>query len=209
MMFEDKVTKKCDLGHNDSISIFNGWGAQQNYNSFKVFYDFINDVKPKRILEIGTSLGGFTCFLKYTTNKLNINCDILTFDIYEQHWYSELINMGIDVRIKNVFSNNYNEVNQEIIDFIQSEGVTIVLCDGGNKVGEFNILSKYIKSGDFILAHDYAENKKTFNDRINGKIWNWHEIQDSDIETACVINNLHSYKKEIFDNIVWVCKIKK
>ena len=65
MIYEDNVTKKCDLENNDSLSIYNNWAAQQNYKAFEIFYNFIRDVKPKRILEIGTSLGGFTSFLKY------------------------------------------------------------------------------------------------------------------------------------------------
>ena len=41
------------------------------------------------------------------------------------------------------------------------------------------------------------------------KIWNWHEISDKDIEDACLRNNLKTYNKEIFDKVVWVCKIKE
>jgi cephalosporin hydroxylase len=208
MIFEDKISKKCNLEHNDSISTYNGWGAQQNYNAFEVFHNFINDVKPKRILEIGTSLGGFTSFLKYTSDKLGIECDVLTYDIHEKSWYTELTSMGIDVRIKNVFSEGYTEVDQEVIDFIKSDGTTIILCDGGDKVREFNILSNYMKSGDFILGHDYAFDKNTFEEKVNRKLWNWHELSEKDIENACDRNNLKDYNREIFESVVWVCKQK-
>jgi len=50
MEYEDKVFKKSSLEHNDSISTYNGWGAQQNPNAFEVFYNFLNEVKPSRIL---------------------------------------------------------------------------------------------------------------------------------------------------------------
>lgn len=208
MIFEDKITKKCNLEHNDSISTYNGWGAQQNYNAFEVFHNFINDVKPKRILEIGTSLGGFTSFLKYTSDKLGIQCDVLTYDIYEKSWYTELTSMGIDVRIKNIFSEGYTEVDQEVIDFIQFDGTTIILCDGGDKVREFNILSNYLKSGDFILGHDYAYDKNTFDEKVNRKLWNWYELSEQDIENACDKNNLKDYNREIFESVVWICKQK-
>lgn len=208
MIFENKISKKCSLEHNDSISTYNGWGAQQNYNAFEVFHNFINDVKPKRILEIGTSLGGFTSFLKYTSDKLGIQCDVLTYDIYEKSWYTELTSMGIDVRIKNVFSEGYTEVDQEVVDFIQSDGTTIILCDGGDKVREFNILSNYMKSGDFILGHDYAFDKNTFDEKVNRKLWNWHELSEKDIENACDRNNLKDYNREIFESVVWICKQK-
>ena len=52
MEYEDKVYKKSNLEHNDSISTYDGWGAQQNPNAFEVFYNFLNEIKPLRILEI-------------------------------------------------------------------------------------------------------------------------------------------------------------
>jgi hypothetical protein len=208
MEFQDKISKKCNLEHNDSISTYNGWGAQQNFNSFEVFHNFIHEVKPKRILEIGTSLGGFTCFLKYTCERLNLECDISTYDIVEKSWYNELTNMGIVVKIENVFNENYTKVDDEVINFINGEGVTIVLCDGGDKIKEFNILSEHIKIGDYILAHDYSYDREFFEKHINKKIWNWHEISEKDIENACLNNNLHDYNREIFQSVVWICKVK-
>jgi predicted O-methyltransferase YrrM len=208
MTYENNITKKCSLEHNDSISTYKGWGAQQNFNAFEVFHNFIRDVKPKRILEIGTSLGGFTSFLKYTCNKMQIPCDILTYDIHEKSWYKDLTDMGIDVRIENIFSNEYQTLSQEVIDFIRLDGTTIVLCDGGDKVREFNILSDYLKKGDFILGHDYAVNRDVFEESINKKIWNWHELSESDIKNACDRNLLEDYNRTTFESVVWVCKIK-
>ena len=208
MQFEDKVYKKSNLEFNDSISTYNGWGAQQNPNSFEVFHNFLLETKPKQILEIGTSLGGFTSFLNYTCKLLNLDCKILTYDVHEKSWYQEMIDEGIDVRIENVFHPNYSQVNQEVIDFIQNDGVTLILCDGGDKIKEFNILSDYMKEGDFIMAHDYAENREVFEEKVYKKIWNWHEISDADIDEPCMRNNLFSHNKEIFDNVAWVCKKK-
>ena len=97
----------------------------------------------------------------------------------------------------------------EVKDFIQSTGNTIVLCDGGNKIAEFNILSEFLKSGDIILAHDYAFDNATFRSEIKGKYWNWHEISESDILPCIKQYNLKSYMKETFEKAVWVCKIKQ
>jgi hypothetical protein len=208
MNYEDKVYKKSSLEHNDSISTYDGWGAQQNPNVFETFHHFLNDIKPKRILEIGTSIGGFTSFLNYTCKNLNLDCHILSYDIMSHPWYVDMISEGIDVRIKNVFNSNYTEVNQDVIDFIQQEGTTLILCDGGSKIHEFNILSNYMKESDFIMAHDYAQDKETFDNHVYMKLWNWFEISDKDIQEACDRNNLITYNKEIFDKVVWVCKKK-
>jgi cephalosporin hydroxylase len=208
MNYEDKVYKKSNLEHNDSISSYDGWAAQQNPNVFETFHYFLDKIKPSRIIEIGTSLGGFTSFLNYTCKKLNLNSHILSYDIISHQWYDDMRNAGVDLRIENIFNGDYTEVKQEVIDFIQQDGVTLILCDGGSKIHEFNLLSKFMKSGDFIMAHDYAENRETFERDIYLKVWNWHEISDSDIQQACDENNLISYDKEIFDNVVWVCKQK-
>lgn len=208
MNFNDEITKKVNLIMNDGLSSYMGMASQQNHNVYEVFYNFLNEIKPKRIIEIGTALGGFTQFLKKVSNESQLDINILSYDIHEMTWYRDMIQNGIDVRVENVFDSNYQSVKQEVIDFIQQDGVTLVLCDGGNKVGEFNILSDYIKEGDFIMAHDYVDTRENFNENYYEKIWNWHEISESDIDRACERNNLKSYNKEIFDSVIWVCKIK-
>jgi cephalosporin hydroxylase len=208
MNFNEEITKKVNLIMNDGLSSYMGMASQQNHNVYEVFYNFLNEIKPKRIIEIGTALGGFTQFLKKVSNESQLDINILSYDIHEMTWYRDMIQNGIDVRVENIFDSNYQSVKQEVIDFIQQDGVTLVLCDGGNKVGEFNILSDYIKEGDFIMAHDYVDTRENFNENYYEKIWNWHEISESDIDRACERNNLKSYNKEIFDSVIWVCKIK-
>ena len=208
MIYIDKVTKKSDLENHDSISTYGNWGAQQNHKAFEIFFYFLKEVRPKRILEIGTSIGGFTSFLNYVVKELNIDCEILSLDINEFTWYEEMRQSGIDIRIENVFSPNYDSVSQYVIDYIQSDGTTIVLCDGGNKKLEFNILSNYIKENDFILGHDYSFDKEYFENSVNGKIWNWFELSENDIAEPCKRNNLIDYRRDLFQSVVWVCKMK-
>ena len=209
MEIKEHITRHTNLDNNDSLSAFKGHTAQQFHGAFEVFYDFIKEVSPKRILEIGTALGGFTTFLKIICDELNLNTDIRSYDINKNSWYDDIIDMGVDIRIENIFYDGYSDMNQEVKEFIQQDGITIVLCDGGWKIGEFNLISNYIKTGDFILAHDYAENKEIFDDRIYGKIWNWLEIQESDIIDSCLKNNLKPFKKTTFEDVAWVCKIKE
>lgn len=208
MNIEENITRRSDLENNESLSAFMYHCAQQSHFAYQVFYDFLKDTKPSRILEIGTALGGFTQFLNICKNDLGLSTDILTYDIHGRQWYDEMRQNGIDVRVEDIFFENFSGCKQEVIDFINKPGTTIVLCDGGYKVGEFNLFSKHIKDGDYILAHDYCTNSEVFEKQVNGKIWNWLEIQESDISDACAINNLVDYKKEEFNQAVWVCKKK-
>ena len=208
MNIQENITKFTNLSENDSLSAFQGHAAQQFHGAYEVFYNFIKEVKPKRILEIGTALGGFTTFLKICCNELNLDTEIRTYDINSHPWYGQIIERGIDVRVENIFSEGFKSMNSEVIDFINKDGITIVLCDGGWKIGEFNLISNHIKEGDFILAHDYSENRQVFEEKINGKIWNWFEISDSDINNATIENKLSIYKKETFENVAWTCRKK-
>jgi hypothetical protein len=206
MNIQENITKFTDLTKNDSLSAFRGHTAQQSHNAYQVFYDFISEVKPVRILEIGTALGGFTEFLKIITDELNLNTKILSYDISERPWYNQMIEKGIDVRVENIFNEDWTGVKQDVVDFVQQDGLTIVLCDGGWKIGEFKIFSKLIK--DFILAHDYSFSKEIYELEIKDKIWNWCEITESDIQESVIENNLKSYNQDKFSQSVWVCKIK-
>lgn len=209
MEFKNQIWKKSNLKYNDSISTYNGWGAQQNPHAFEVFFNFIKNTKPSTIFEIGTSLGGFTQYLEYCCSILNLNTKIITFDIHDRLEYKELKQKGIEVKIENIFLNDYTKIPPQYVSLIQSKGVTIVLCDGGDKIKEFNLLSKYIKKGDFILGHDYAKTKEDFNVKVNKKLWNWFELQESDISKVCLEQNLKDFNQEKFNRAVWVCKQKQ
>jgi cephalosporin hydroxylase len=208
MNIQENITRFTNLESNDSLSAFRGHTAQQSHNAYQVFYDFISEVRPVRILEIGTALGGFTEFLNIITNELGLNTKILSYDISERPWYRQMIEKGIDVRVENIFNEDWNGVKQEVVDFVQQDGLTIVLCDGGWKIGEFKIFSKLIKNGDYILAHDYSINKEIYESEIKDKIWNWCEITESDIEQSVIENNLRFYNQDKFSNAAWVCKVK-
>jgi cephalosporin hydroxylase len=208
MNIQENITRFTNLESNDSLSAFRGHTAQQSHNAYQVFYDFISEVKPVRILEIGTALGGFTEFLNIITNELGLNTKILSYDISERPWYNQMIEKGIDVRVENIFNEDWSGVKQEVVDFVQQDGLTIVLCDGGWKIGEFKIFSKLIKNGDYILAHDYSISKEIYESEIKDKIWNWCEITESDIQESVIENNLKSFKEDKFSQAVWVCKVK-
>lgn len=210
MYEEKKITGKSNLKDNQSLSRYLNFVAQQNHYAYECFYDLLEKVKPNRILEIGTALGGFTGFLKHTCDDLGLTVEIRSYDIHVTPSKDELINNGVDFRQENIFTSDYQSlINNEVIDFIQSDGCTLVLCDGGNKINEFKILSEHLKKGDIIMAHDYAYDREVFLNEIDRVYWNWHEISESDIQESVEKHNLKSFMQKTFINAVWVCKIKE
>ena len=184
---------------------------QQHEDIKDAFFKLLESVKPKQILEIGTASGGLTLMLRHTLNDLSMNdTTIRTYDIERKHYLDYPKGKDIEVIIKNVFNTEYTELieTNEIKDYINRDGQTIVLCDGGNKINEFKILSGLLKSGDVIMAHDYCENEETFNAEYKDKIWNWLEIKDSDISESVKKYKLQPFMHEDFKRVVWVCKMK-
>ena len=188
---------------------FQGITAMQHEGAFDVFKQLLSDVRPSRILEIGTASGGLCLYLRQTLNDLGMSdVPIKTFDIHDTptHRVLEAQN-NLEVMYTNLFSRDYMTLQHpELIkDFIQSSGTTLVLCDGGNKINEFNLISSFIKPGDIIMAHDYSPNLEYFKEHIMNKVWCWMEIQDSDVSSACVENNLQPFMATEFANVVWLC----
>jgi hypothetical protein len=175
------------------------------------FEKLFNELKPKQILEIGTFDGGLTLMMRDILDEINLSSTtIRTYDLNDQKRLKSK-NRNIEILTENLFSYSYSELEKEDVvkEFIQRNGRTIVICDGGSKKNEFRLLSKFLKLDDIIMAHDYAPNENYFNQHINNKIWNWLEIQDSDINESCEQYNLIPYMEEELRNVVWVCKIKQ
>lgn len=191
---------------------YKGYTAQQHDNFYTIMKDFIEEVKPSRILEIGTAGGGFILAIRDILDEMGLSyVPIKTYDVVEKNFYNELRKKNIEINIENLF--NYSYLNlvkpEKIVPYIQGDGTTIVFCDGGHKIGEFNSIAPHIKKGDFILAHDYIDTWENFQENYKDKIWNWCEIEEKYITQVSLMENLVSYKKETFDKIVWVCKIKQ
>jgi cephalosporin hydroxylase len=190
---------------------YKGYTAQQVDDFYPTIKKFLEEVRPARILEIGTAGGGFILAVKDILNEMGLsNVPVKTFDVIESPYYKGLRSHNVEVNIENIFDHAYlNLVKPEmIVPYIQEEGTTIVFCDGGHKVGEFNSIAPHIKTGDFILAHDYIDTWDNFQTNYRDKIWNWCEVEEKYIEKVSIEQGLEFYNKEEFDKIVWVCKKK-
>ena len=60
------------------------------------------------------------------------------------------------------------------------------------------------------MAHDYAPNAEYFEERMKDKIWNWMEIQDTDIQQSIDKYNIKNYMQEDFRSVACYCgKVEK
>lgn len=193
---------------------YRGIMLQQHEDYQSIFSKLLENTKPARILEIGTGAGGLTLFLRDKLNEIGLKeTYILSYDVNTTNFDSNIYDLtNLELSKENLFSggNEYILNRKDLIEpYIKNIGVTIVLCDGGNKIKELTQISPLLKEGDIIMAHDYCDNIELFESIYKDKIWNWCEIKQEDIQNVCEQENLEDFMKEDFNKIVWVCKIKK
>jgi hypothetical protein len=154
------------------------------------------------IIEIGTYNGGLTSWLY--DNK-NSNAMVVSYDI--DGTINHTNRTDIDFRIEDCFEEkSFND----IVSYIQRPGKTLVVCDGGDKPKEFNTFSEYLKSGDVIIAHDYAKNPEYW--KFVTEYWQWPYESDTSydsIKDAVIKNELKPYRDDEFNFYLWTSYIKK
>jgi hypothetical protein len=128
------------------------------------------------------------------------NAEIITYDVIETKHKATLEENNISVNVQSVFE-DYDAVE----DYISRKGQTLVLCDGGNKIKEFEVFSRILKSGDIIMAHDYSYDDVLYQAYIKNHVWRWCEIQYKDIALSVSQNNLEPYMTDEFQEAVWTC----
>ena len=157
--------------HNIPMVVYDGLSIQQNNKVVFAFDKLIKETRPAQIIEIGTAAGGLTLMIR---DLLDYNgsesTDLITYDVYKPEYLIgrvEQNNLNIDVRYENIFNDDYTLKDEESVkNMIQQKGRTIVLCDGGNKKEEFKTLSNYLKTGDIIMAHDYAFDETDYKENV-------------------------------------------
>jgi len=130
-----KLEKRMDLDKNDGLCIyvddkFGRLAVMQNDYAFDVFDEFIKDVKPSNVIEIGTAQGGLTCFLRSVLDKHCPACRLLSYDIIDRPWFTEFKKSNIDIRIENVFLNEYTDTT-DYVRSLYSPQVSQLYCVTG------------------------------------------------------------------------------
>lgn len=178
---------------------FLGVEMAQNSVAIPTFDEFFSRIGPvARVIEIGTSKGGLSIFLALYCQS--VGAEFTTIDVSSGPKYAGILKkLGARRIVGNVFDTRYAF---DICGQIIGEGVTVLLCDGGNKVREFNEFAQSLKPGDFILAHDFADSRKTW---VKDEHWKCCEIELSDIATAVEAFKLERYMKDEFTRAAWCC----
>jgi hypothetical protein len=170
----------------DGYTTFLGQTMQQCQGAVLAISEFIEKVKPARILEIGTGCGGLSVFLKIACNEFR------TYDNIDRRKDNEVFRaLRINWRCEDIYKHL-----DEIQEFIQRPGLTLVMADGGNdKVKDFQVLQELLKPGDVIASHDFSDDPEG---------WPYSQITEEAIGPG-----LEKYEFDLMKSIYWLSCRKK
>lgn len=175
---------------------YEGAMAHQSEKIDEVFINFLSKNQFDLIIEIGTFSGALTLFLAD-----NFGGFVYTFDLNEP----ELL-LSFNKRKNLFFLKEDVFLTKTLINILSNNNKRILLlCDGGNKIKEFNTFAKHLKYNDVIMAHDYFKTRAEH----DPKKWKSCEIVFKDIESSCKLNKIEPYYPK-FSEVFWFCgrKIK-
>jgi predicted O-methyltransferase YrrM len=145
----------------------------------------------ENIVEIGTYAGGFALLLR--GHDLSEHANIYSYEVdpAPSEPYREILEQE-DIEFlcpADVFETKWAI---SVALNIGRPGVSILFCDGGDKIREFHLFAPALKTGDLILAHDLGS-----------------EIRPEDVQDTCESLNLIPYLQEAFESSKWLIRMKK
>ena len=194
---------RAEEGNKHFYKIDDVWvWPMQNNQIFPLFEKLFKDNNFERIIEIGTAYGGLPILLR----TMGFKGDMITYNIQDElkNDVENLFNKFIIIRvICDVFA------NEEIGGIISGKGGTLIICDGGDKPREVNTFSKYLKSGDVIITHDYFDTEEKFNSGELDEYWGVCEITYKDIKKACDDNEIEQIELKLSERAAMYVGRKK
>lgn len=173
------------------------------------FEKFLVEEQFDAVIEIGTYKGGLTILLDEIKKSNNLKVDIHTIDIgiWDEGQFTAVLEAFNQRQITFHKVDIFSEEGKSLISkFLKDSKLKVcVLCDGGNKIEEFNYFSQFIKQGDFIMAHDYSHNSDNVDGLTYECSWGWQEINYTDISQAVLQNSLQMNTEIRFPEVAWAC----
>jgi hypothetical protein len=217
---------------------FFGAFAQQNPKSYLSINRLLNARNFDTIIELGTHDGGlsallaFYCFLSknksYCENSSEPSLyknsthhkspkQFYTFDIVKRDL--SMINLidglgGTFLQLDTL----HNKANiASIGELIKRGGSTLLICDGGDKKAELDLYGGFLKTGDVVMAHDWAKDKEAHQRNKDSGTWSGWEIrwengvaedEQFGIKDICEKHKIMQIFSEEFDDCAWFCGVK-
>jgi cephalosporin hydroxylase/glycosyltransferase involved in cell wall biosynthesis len=142
--------------HNHFTNSFMGVPIQQSWADLAVWEKVLARLKPKLVIELGTHQGGLATFFKL--QSLRYKYDFYTFDRKRKTGLDAPLakELGLEEHFREVDLFDLDTI-ETIGNLIESNlGLTLLLCDNGNKPKEFEVYAPLMQDGDYIVVHDWG-----------------------------------------------------
>ena len=104
----------------DGCITYKGFATQQHHDFVRQFNNLIADARPANILEIGVAGGGLTIAIKDILNLHKIPFQYRAYEIVPRPWFSLFERHGIDVRIENIFNEDYSDLDKDKVEDVRN-----------------------------------------------------------------------------------------
>ena len=135
---------------------FLGFHVKQYFVEFLVWEKFFLQCGPlRRIVELGSGMGGFSFYLFLQAKKRVSQFD--TWDIAPVHVATTKLgkDFGFDKCCHTGDVLNDETIIEVIQSIISKPGKTLLFCDNGHKPMEVNLYAPHLKVGDYLAVHDW------------------------------------------------------
>ena len=162
--------------------------TEQHIDAIAAFVRLFKHAQPKRIVELGSGNGVFTTHI-----ALLGSFEVHTFDSGER------LAWRMPVTLPNIQRYTMDVFKQLplLSEIINRKGMTVVLCDNGDKPREVKMLANHLKPGDVIMVHDYFDVDVELKDQ-----WTVCECQFSDIRDV-IEPYYEDYHKQLMYPVRW------
>lgn len=177
---------------------FFGLKMQQHPQAVIKLNQLLNAIRPRHIIEIGAGNCGLSYLFALYANITGGS--YMGFDLI-QGKHASMLNQHLGGFLQKDVLNDAGNV-EALKQRIAADGRVLLVCDAG-KALEFNLYASSLKVGDFVITHDFAPDRETFERDIKGKVWDWHENWYERIAEACEKNNI--VHTTYLNDVVWSC----
>ena len=130
--------------------VYKGFEVPQSPQAFEAWRFIVAVYKPDRIVELGTGRGVFSCFLRSLVGRRSF----FTFDRVPR-FLPEALPEEEEPLDDNFHQADIFKRPREVIQIMTRPGRTLLFCDNGNKVHEWELFGPRLKDGDMIAVHDW------------------------------------------------------
>ncbi len=162
--------------------MFVGQRAGHNPYIYHVISEVLSEYKVESIIEVGTYQGALTMYLGLWGARLNV--PVLSVDIEDNLYhpvYPVLERLGVTVFSGDVFENL-----DLLTEFIGGKP-TYLVCDGGDKAREFDVIGKIVPVGSVISIHDWGTEVSKLDSgfpmyQIGMDQWRAHDVRFASVQ---------------------------